>query len=112
MLQDRLEDAKQIKKAKVTDFLQERWEGFRPAKRKILTFSPNTGYPKKEIVALGHKVATLPEGKKYFRKIVKLLKDRVGMLETNTLDWGMAEMLAYATLLEEGYPSKNFWSRC
>ena len=31
MLQDRLEDAKQIKKAKVTDFLQERWEGFRPA---------------------------------------------------------------------------------
>ena len=104
MLQDRLEDAKQIKKAKVTDFLQERWEGFRPATDEDFDFSPNTGYPKKKLVALGHKLATLPEGKKYFRKIVKLLKDRVGMLETNTLDWGMAEMLAYATLLEEGYP--------
>ena len=104
MLQDRLEDAKQIKKAKVTDFLQERWEGFRPAIEEDFDFSPKTGYPKKKLVALGHKLATLPEGKKYFRKIVKLLKDRVGMLETNTLDWGMAEMLAYATLLEEGYP--------
>ena len=104
MLQDRLEDAKQIKKAKVTDFLQERWEGFRPATEKDFDSSPKTGYPKKKLVALGHKLATLPEGKKYFRKIVKLLKDRVGMLETNTLDWGMAEMLAYATLLEEGYP--------
>ena len=104
MLQDRLEDAKQIKKAKITDFLQERWEGFRPATDEDFDFSPNTGYPKKKLVALGRKLATLPEGKKYFRKIVKLLKDRVGMLETNTLDWGMAEMLAYATLLEEGYP--------
>ena len=63
MLQDRLEDAKQIKKAKVTDFLQERWEGFRPATDEDFDFSPNTGYPKKELVALGHKVATLPEGK-------------------------------------------------
>lgn len=104
MLQDRLEDAKQIKKAKVTDFLQERWEGFRPATDEDFDFSPNTGYPKKELVALGHKVATLPEGKKYFRKIVKLLKERINMLEANALDWGMAEMLAYATLLEEGYP--------
>ncbi len=104
MLQDRLEDAKQIKKAKVTDVLQERWEGVRPATDEDFDFSPNTGYPKKELVALGHKVATLPEGKKYFRKIVKLLKERINMLEANALDWGMAEMLAYATLLEEGYP--------
>ena len=104
MLQDRLEDAKQIKKAKITDFLQERWEGFRPATDEDFDFSPNTGYPKKKLVALGRKLATLPEGKKYFRKIVKLLQDRVNMLDANALDWGMAEMLAYATLLEEGYP--------
>jgi len=104
MLQDRLEDAKQIKKAKITDFLQERWEGFRPATDEDFDFSPNTGYPKKKLVALGRKLATLPEGKKYFRKIVKLLKDRINMLDANALDWGMAEMLAYATLLEEGYP--------
>ena len=74
MLQDRLEDAKQIKKAKITDFLQERWEGFRPATDEDFDFSPNTGYPKKKLVALGRKLATLPEGKKYFRKIVKLSK--------------------------------------
>jgi len=104
MLQDRLEDAKQIEKAKVTDFLEERWEGFRVATDEDFDFSPKTGYPKKELVELGHKLATLPADKKYFRKIVKLLKDRTNMLDANALDWGMGEMLAYATLLEEGHP--------
>ena len=46
----------------------------------------------------------LPEGKKYFRKIVKLFNDRLSMLKEDRLDWGMGELLAYATLLIEGFP--------
>ena len=45
---------------------------------------------------------SLPEGKKYFRKIVKLFDDRLKMLESDKLDWAMGELLAYATLLDEG----------
>lgn len=104
MLQDRLEEAKQIEKAKVTDFLQERWKGFVPAKIEDFDNSPETGFDRKKLIELGHKMATLPEGKKYFRKIVKLFEDRINMVNNDNLDWGTAEMLAYATLLTEGHP--------
>ncbi len=104
MLQERLEDAKQMEKAVITDFLQEEWEAYRQGNEEDFLNSPETGVAKEKLIELGTKLAALPEGKKYFRKIIKLFKDRVNMLETDTLDWGMGEMLAYATLLDEGHP--------
>jgi len=104
MLQERLAEAKQIEKAKVRDFMAEEWSGLRKSTNKDFEASPDTGYTLKDLKALGLKMATLPEGKNYFRKIKKLMDDRKKMLETNALDWGMGEMLAYGTLLEEGHP--------
>ena len=59
---------------------------------------------KKKLLELGVKLATLPEGKKYFRKISKIFEDRMNAIKEDKLDWGSAEMLAYATLLDEGHP--------
>jgi 2-oxoglutarate dehydrogenase E1 component len=58
---------------------------------------------KKILLELGEKLATLPEGKKYFRKIAKIFEDRLNAIKQDKLDWGSAEMLAYATLLNEGH---------
>ena len=104
MLQERLAEAKQIEKATVKHFLEDEWKHLRFSTEADLESSPETGYDKAKLLELGKKLATLPEGKKYFRKIVKLLKDRINQLEADSLDWGMGEMLAYATLLEEGHP--------
>jgi 2-oxoglutarate dehydrogenase E1 component len=104
MLQDRLDMAKQKERAVITDFLEERWKGFRKASEADFETSPNTAVDKKLLLDLGKKLATLPQGKKFFRKVVKLLEDRVAMLDNNSMDWGMGEMLAYATLLAEGHP--------
>ncbi len=104
MLQERLDEAKQFKRAEVTDFLEEEWKDYRHATKKDFEQSPVTAVDKERLIELGNKVATLPEGKKYFRKIVKLMKDRQKMIEEDRLDWGMGEMLAYATLLTEGHP--------
>ena len=104
MLQDRLVEAKQIEKAKVTDFLEDKWKNFRKGKSADFHQSPSTSIEKSFLIDLAKKLNKLPEGKKYFRKIVKLFKDRIDMLENDRLDWAMGELLAYASLLEEGFP--------
>ena len=102
MLQERLDDAKQIEKAKITNFLEEVWSGFRKSKRNDFENSPPTGVEKSKLLLLAKKMNSLPAGKKYFRKIVKLFDDRLKMIESDKLDWAMGELLAYATLLDEG----------
>ena len=102
MLQQRLDDAKQIEKAKITNFLEEVWTDFRKSKRNDFENSPPTGVEKSKLILLAKKMNSLPAGKKYFRKIVKLFDDRLKMIESDKLDWAMGELLAYATLLDEG----------
>ena len=102
MLQERLDDAKQIEKAKITNFLEEVWTDFRKSKRNDFENSPPTGVEKRKLLLLAKKMNSLPEGKKYFRKIVKLFDDRLKMIESDKLDWAMGELLAYATLLDDG----------
>jgi 2-oxoglutarate dehydrogenase E1 component len=103
-LEAEFEISRQSDKALVYDFLSQTWEGYRHGKLKDFEASPATGVDKKKLIELGTKLATLPEGKKYFRKIAKIFDDRLNAIKDNRLDWGTAEMLAYASLLEEGHP--------
>jgi 2-oxoglutarate dehydrogenase E1 component len=102
MLQERLNDAKQIEKAKITNFLEEVWTDFRKSIPNDFINSPPTGVEKNKLLSIAKKMNSLPEGKKYFRKIVKLFDDRLKMIESDKLDWAMGELLAYASLLDEG----------
>ncbi len=103
-LESEFEEARKKEKALVYDFLSDVWEGYRHGKEEDFEKSPDTGVAKKTLTSLGKKLSSLPEGKKYFRKISKIFKDRLDSIEEDRLDWGAAEMLAYATLLEEGHP--------
>ncbi len=96
--------SKEQSKAYVKHFLEETWKGLSPAKPSDFDKSPNTGFDKKKLISLGQKMSTLPKDKKIFRKIQKLMDDRLDMIKSDKLDWGMGEMLAYATLLDEGFP--------
>jgi len=103
-LEAEFEESRKHDKALVYDFLSDSWEGYRHGKNEDFIKSPETGVDKKKLSELGEKLSTLPEGKKYFRKISKIFKDRMNAIKEDKLDWGSAEMLAYATLLEEGHP--------
>jgi 2-oxoglutarate dehydrogenase E1 component len=103
-LETEFENSRKMDKALVYDFLYATWEGFRHAHDEDFAHSPNTAVDKKKLYELGIKLSTLPEGKKYFRKIAKIFEDRMNAIKNDTLDWGTAEMLAYATLLDEGHP--------
>ncbi|MBL1279893.1 MAG: 2-oxoglutarate dehydrogenase E1 component [Fluviicola sp.] len=103
-LEAELTESRTQQMAMVHDFLSNTWNDFRHGTDKDFEKSPTTGVSKKKLLALGEKLSTLPEGKKYFRKISKIFKDRANQIKEDRLDWGSAEMLAYATLLDEGHP--------
>lgn len=105
ILQERLEEAQQIEVATITQFLQDTWSGFRFAEKEDFDTSPESGVAEDKLKNIARSITTLPDGLNVFRKMKKILKDRERMVfETDKLDWGMAEPLAYGSLLEDGHP--------
>ncbi|QQR85089.1 MAG: 2-oxoglutarate dehydrogenase E1 component [Flavobacteriales bacterium] len=105
MLDARLTEAKQVRVGKITNFLEERWKGFKRADAKDFLKSPATGVKKETLQLIGEKLSVLhPDGKKFFSKVEKILGDRKKMMDTGVLDWSMGELLAYGSLLVEGHP--------
>ena len=56
------------------------------------------------LTAVAKTITNVPPDKKFLRKIERLIAERNKMFfETDKLDWAMGELLAYGTLLLEGY---------
>jgi len=103
-LDAKLNLAKTFEKVPVRKFFAEEWKDKRHSKPEDFLGSPLTGVPAETLKQLFAKFNTLPEGKSFFKKLVKLLDDRKQMLETDKLDWALGELLAYASLAVEGHP--------
>jgi len=100
-----LEASKKIEKAQITSFLENVWKDIRKAEPQDFDFSPDTSVPLNILREIGKKIAFVPEGENFFRKLVKLQESRMEMVEkTGVIDWAMGELLAYGTLLTEGCP--------
>jgi 2-oxoglutarate dehydrogenase E1 component len=98
------EKSKQAEKIEVKHFLEETWKDVRKSNDADFLQSIETGVEKKKLKDLAVKLNTLPKGEKFFRKTEKVFEDRLAMLESDKLDWAMGELMAYASLLEEGHP--------
>jgi 2-oxoglutarate dehydrogenase E1 component len=105
MLQQDLDEAKKREKTKVTTQPEGAWKNLRFAEDKDFDASIDTSVDKKTFLKIGNSIAKLPTDKKFFNKISKLFNDREAMLTGNgKLDWAMGELMAYGTLLEQGFP--------
>ena len=105
ILQERLDEAKEIKKASVTQFLKRTWEGIGYSDRESFAASPETGYDKKKLLEIGRKISVLPTDKNFIKKTTRLFENRLKQIEEGTnLGWDAGELLAYGSLLDEGYP--------
>ncbi|PXA74625.1 MULTISPECIES: 2-oxoglutarate dehydrogenase E1 component [Vibrio] len=60
-------------------------------------------FPLQRLKELGEKVCQYPESHKLQSRVEKIYHDRMSMVSgEKMLDWGMAETLAYATLVDDG----------
>jgi 2-oxoglutarate dehydrogenase E1 component len=65
----------------------------------------NTAVPLERLQQLAIPLTTVPENFILHSRVQKIVEGRIAMARGELpLDWGMAENLAYATLLTEGYP--------
>jgi 2-oxoglutarate dehydrogenase E1 component len=103
LLDENFDASKEIEKNKLEPFMPDEWEGFEIANETEILKPVNTKYPIEKLMHISETLTTIPEGKKFIKKIQRLLDQRRQMVENNKLDWGMAEMLAYGSILEEGH---------
>jgi 2-oxoglutarate dehydrogenase E1 component len=81
-LEQDLDAAKKVEKAKITSFLEGPWKGIRMANATDFDSSPKTGIDSKLFLDLAKRSTQLPKDKKIFNKIDKLFNDRQNMITT------------------------------
>ncbi len=103
-LETELEDSRKIDKTVITPFMADEWKGFDSVQEDEMAKTIDTTYPKSKLTEIADSLTSLPKGKKFLRKVDKLIEDRRKMFfESDSLDWAMGELLAYGSLLQEGY---------
>ncbi len=104
-LQERLNEAKQEENTAVEPLFQGAWKDFRFSTPKDFTTKWDTKVEEKLFLNIADKITSLPADKKFIAKIQRLFADRKKMSkETKVFDWAMGELMAYGTLMEEGFP--------
>ncbi len=104
LLENEFAKSKEEHSSKVREFMEERWKGFQRKGLAEMLDEVDTSYKKDKLEKIAKIVSTVPKGVKFLRKAERILDGRASMVfESDSLDWGMAETLAYGTLLEEGF---------
>ena len=102
-LQAELDQVQTLETKPSTEQATPRWQAVREANLRHNPFEPvETAVSEDKMVALAEKFCQIPEGFNLHRKVAKLAADRLKMVHGEPLNWGMAEHLAFATLLAEG----------
>ncbi len=103
-LEGQLARAKESNQVHIKQFLAEDWEDYIRPEYKDFTVAPDTNIGLQRLTKLANTINQLPAEMKFFKKVHKLIDERKKMVEQDRLDWGMAELLAYASLVDEGFP--------
>ncbi len=103
-LEENLEDSRKIAKTEITAIMKDAWQGFHHANENKMLEEVDTSFDLKELTHVAGVITQLPKDRKFLRKISKLIDARHTMFfEENKLDWAMGELLAYGSLMKEGY---------
>jgi 2-oxoglutarate dehydrogenase E1 component len=63
-----------------------------------------TAISRELFLSLAKSITALPDDKKFFNKVNRLFAQRADMIESDSYDWAMGELMAYASLASEMHP--------
>lgn len=99
-----LDEGKLLYNPVLSDYKRTHAQDWKPYLTKQYIETCDTKVPAAELQRLSQRLTALPEGFALHSRVKKIVEDRRAMGEGKLpFDWGMAENLAYATLLTEGY---------
>jgi len=103
-LEDSLEGSRKIENTVITPFMQDEWKSLIRVDETVMLEPVKTAVSKALLDATAKGITALPETDNFLRKIERLIADRKAMYyDRDQLDWAMGELLAYGTLLQEGF---------
>ncbi len=102
-LDENLEASRKKDLTVITPFMENEWEGYKQVSDDVMLQKFDTKFDKNQLAEIAKTITELPADKKFISKITKLIGDRKNMVETNKLDWAMGELLAYGSLMSEGF---------
>lgn len=105
LLQEKLNEAKAEERfTDIKPMFAGAWKGLHIANEQEVAALPATAISEEEFLSIGKAITDLPADKEFFKKIEKLFEERKKMVnETHSFDWAMGELIAYGSLLKEGF---------
>jgi 2-oxoglutarate dehydrogenase E1 component len=104
VLQEKLDYTRDKKPKAEPDMFKRKWQGFRMATPEDFVASIDTGADPAILDRVATALVTVPDSLTLFKKTQKLIAARSEMFFNHQqVDWGMAEQLAFGTLLADGH---------
>jgi 2-oxoglutarate dehydrogenase E1 component len=98
-------DAGQSYSANKADWLDGRWSGVKAAQDTDDARRGQTGVELARLRQIGERITAVPEGFNIHKTILRFLDNRRAAIESgDAIDWSTAEALAFASLLDDGFP--------
>lgn len=103
-LQDRLDEVKENPPPYEQQAPEKAWQKLQITKNpKDFEVSPPTGIERDTIALILENLMNIPEGFSPIGKVNRLYKGKRKLINNNKLDWALAELMAYGSLLIEGH---------
>ncbi len=100
---DREFEAGKTYKADKADWLDGKWAGM--AQPEDEERRGKTGVSLQKLADLGRRITTAPDGVDVHKTVRRMIENRHAAIESGEgIDWALAEHLAFASLLDEGFP--------
>ena len=103
-LDEKLEDSRKEDKTVITPFMENYWKDYTRVDEKRMVETIDTTFSEAALTEIAEVVTKLPSDKKFLSKTERLIDARNKMFfDNDKLDWAMGEMLAYGSLLKDGF---------